>query len=111
MALSNPLLGERRPGFVGTPVPGVEVRITNETGSTVPPGQPGEIEVLGPNVFLEYWRRPETTAAAFRDGVPTIYFSASARTRSGPGLFSCVVAKGSLAPDQVRGDGRVLKWP
>lgn len=68
MALSNPLHGERRPGFVGTPLPGVEVRLVDEEGSPVPPGTPGEVEVRGPNVFLEYWRRPEATAAAFRDG-------------------------------------------
>lgn len=68
MALSNPLHGERRPGFVGAPLPGVEVRLTDDTGQAVGPGQPGEIEVRGPNIFLEYWRRPDATAAAFRDG-------------------------------------------
>lgn len=57
MALSNPIRGERRPGFVGAPLPGVEVRLVE-----------GEIEVRGPNVFLEYWRRPEATAQAFSDG-------------------------------------------
>src|SRR6266542_2137121 len=68
MALANPLHGERRPGFVGTPLPGVEARLVDEAGRPVPPGTPGEIEVRGPGVFLEYWRRPEATAAAFRDG-------------------------------------------
>ncbi|HEX9895016.1 MAG TPA: acyl-CoA synthetase [Gemmatimonadales bacterium] len=68
MALSNPLVGERRPGFVGTPLPGVEVRLVDEQGATVPPGTAGEIEVRGPTVFLEYWRRPEATRDAFRDG-------------------------------------------
>ncbi len=68
MALSNALHGERRPGFVGTPLPGVEVRLADDAGRPVPPGTPGEIEVRGPGVFLEYWRRPEATAAAFRDG-------------------------------------------
>jgi malonyl-CoA/methylmalonyl-CoA synthetase len=68
MALSNPLHGERRAGFVGVPLPGVEVRLTDDAGRIVPPGQPGEIEVRGANVFLEYWRRPEVTAAAFREG-------------------------------------------
>ena len=57
MALSNPLHGERRPGFVGAPLPGVEVRLIE-----------GEIEVRGPGVFLEYWRRPVETQAAFHDG-------------------------------------------
>ena len=68
MALSNPLRGERRPGFVGTPLPGVEVRLVSDSGAPVAPGTPGEIEVRGATVFLEYWRRPEATAAAFRDG-------------------------------------------
>jgi malonyl-CoA/methylmalonyl-CoA synthetase len=57
MALSNPLHGERRPGFVGAPLPGVDVRLAD-----------GEIEVRGPGVFLEYWRRPDETRDAFRDG-------------------------------------------
>src|SRR5678815_3011468 len=54
MALSNPLHGERRPGTVGTPLPGVEVRLVEEDGSIAAPGAPGEIEVRGPGVFLEY---------------------------------------------------------
>jgi malonyl-CoA/methylmalonyl-CoA synthetase len=57
MALSNPLHGERRPGFVGSPLPGVRVRLAD-----------GELEVQGPGVFLEYWRQPEETRAAFHDG-------------------------------------------
>jgi malonyl-CoA/methylmalonyl-CoA synthetase len=68
MALSNPLHGERRPGFVGAPLPGVEVRLVEEDGSAAQPGAPGEIEVRGPGVFLEYWRRPQATAEAFREG-------------------------------------------
>jgi len=65
MALSNPLHGERRPGFVGTPLPGVEVRLTDNSGCDVPEGEPGEILVRGRNVFLEYWNRPEATREAF----------------------------------------------
>jgi len=70
MALSNPLHGERRPGFVGTPLLGVDVHLVDEAGRPVVRGEttPGEIEVRGATVFLEYWRRPEATAAAFRDG-------------------------------------------
>jgi malonyl-CoA/methylmalonyl-CoA synthetase len=68
MALSNPLRGERRPGFVGTPLPGVGVRLTDDSGQPAPPGTPGEIEVRGDNVFLEYWGRPDATREAFRDG-------------------------------------------
>jgi len=68
MALSNPVRGRRRPGSVGTPLPGVEVRLVDEQGGVVGPGTAGEVEVRGPGVFLEYWRRPDATTAAFRDG-------------------------------------------
>jgi malonyl-CoA/methylmalonyl-CoA synthetase len=68
MALSNPLHGERRPGTVGAPLPGVDVRLVDESGREVPEGTAGEIEVRGPGVFSEYWQRPEETRTAFRDG-------------------------------------------
>jgi len=68
MALANPLDGERRPGYVGQPLPGVEVRLTAEGGAPAPAGEPGEIEVRGPGVCLEYWGHPDATRAAFRDG-------------------------------------------
>lgn len=68
MALSNPLRGERVPGHVGTPLPGVEVRLVDEAGNPVPPGTPGEIQVRGPTVFREYWGRPEATKKAFING-------------------------------------------
>ncbi|MEK7727435.1 MAG: acyl-CoA synthetase [candidate division KSB1 bacterium] len=66
MALSNPLHGERRASHVGAPLPNVEVRRVDEHGNVVCGETPGEIQVRGPNVFLEYWRKPEATAAAFR---------------------------------------------
>src|SRR5687768_12689475 len=68
MALSNPLDGDRRAGSVGTPLPGVEMRLVGESGALVADGTPGEIEVRAPGVFLEYWQRPAETRAAFRDG-------------------------------------------
>jgi malonyl-CoA/methylmalonyl-CoA synthetase len=68
MALSNPLRGERRAGFVGAPLPGVEVRLVDETGADLGDSQPGELLIRGPGVFLEYWDRPDATAAAFADG-------------------------------------------
>jgi malonyl-CoA/methylmalonyl-CoA synthetase len=67
MGLSNPLEGERRPGFVGTPLPGVEARLIDEEDEPVPPGTPGQIQIRGPGVFARYWQRPEETAAAFTD--------------------------------------------
>jgi malonyl-CoA/methylmalonyl-CoA synthetase len=56
MLVSNPYEGERRPGTVGFPLPGVEVRLADGTN---------EIEVRGPNVFAGYWRRPDANATAF----------------------------------------------
>jgi malonyl-CoA/methylmalonyl-CoA synthetase len=67
MALSNPLHGERRPGFVGTPLPGVAVRLVDDEAEPVAQGSPGEIQVRGPTVFSEYWRRPTETAEAFTE--------------------------------------------
>jgi malonyl-CoA/methylmalonyl-CoA synthetase len=67
MLTSNPYDGERVPGAVGYPLPGVKLRITDpETGSPLPGGQVGMIEVKGPNVFKGYWRMPEKTATEFR---------------------------------------------
>jgi malonyl-CoA/methylmalonyl-CoA synthetase len=65
MALSNPLVGERRAGFVGAPLPDVDVRLADERDGTVGPGSPGEIQVKGPTVFGGYWGRPEETDRAF----------------------------------------------
>jgi malonyl-CoA/methylmalonyl-CoA synthetase len=68
MALSNPLHGERRPGSVGVPLPAVEARVVDDEAQPVEPGTPGDLEIRGPAVFREYWRRPGATAEAFRDG-------------------------------------------
>ncbi|RVU85618.1 malonyl-CoA synthase [Leucothrix sargassi] len=68
MNTSNPYDGARRPGTVGFPLPGVEVRITNvETEELLPVGAVGAIEVRGPNVFQGYWQMPEKTAEELRD--------------------------------------------
>jgi malonyl-CoA/methylmalonyl-CoA synthetase len=56
MLVSNPCDGERRPGTVGLPLPGVEVRLAEGSG---------EILVRGPNVFAGYWRRPDTAGVTF----------------------------------------------
>ncbi len=68
MGLSNPLHGKRFPGHVGTPLPGIEARLVDDQGSPVAPGTPGEIELRGKLIFSEYWRRPEETRKAFRNG-------------------------------------------
>jgi len=68
MTIGNPYDGERRPGTVGRPLPGVDVRIAAPDGREVPGGETGELLVRGPAVFEGYWRQPEATAAAFVDG-------------------------------------------
>lgn len=67
MNTSNPYEGERVPGSVGLPLPGVDLRIADaESGAWLPQGEIGVIEVRGPNVFKGYWRMPEKTAEEFR---------------------------------------------
>ncbi len=60
----------RRPGSIGVPVPGVEMRIValDDPRRALPTGETGEIAIRGPNVFQGYWNRPEETARAFVDG-------------------------------------------
>jgi len=68
MNTSNPYQGDRIPGSVGKPLPGVELRIADpETGAVLAQGEIGMIEIRGPNVFKGYWRMPEKTKAEFRD--------------------------------------------
>lgn len=66
MITSNPLDGDRIAGTVGMPLPGVDLRICEPGGAPVPPGEPGVIEIRGPNVFKGYWRNPEKTAEDVR---------------------------------------------
>ena len=68
MALSNPLRGKRSVGYVGKPLPGVAVRLVDEQGALVPPGTPGEIQLQGQGVFLEYWQNLPATTQAFQNG-------------------------------------------
>lgn len=62
--ISNPYEGERRPGTVGLPLPGVELRVITR-GQEAGVGEIGEIEVRGPNVFRGYWDNEEGTRQAF----------------------------------------------
>jgi malonyl-CoA/methylmalonyl-CoA synthetase len=69
MAISNPYEGFRKPGHIGFPLPGVEVRLCDEKDAIVSENEPGEIQVKGANVFSGYWSRKEATEKAFtRDG-------------------------------------------
>ena len=68
MNTTNPYDGERRPGTVGFPLPGVSVRVADPDGGGAPPGDDGigVVEVKGGNVFKGYWNMPEKTAEEFR---------------------------------------------
>ena len=59
---------ERKPGSIGTPVEGVEMRVVDGDGASLPVGEVGEIAVRGHNVMKGYWGKPEATAEAIPDG-------------------------------------------
>jgi malonyl-CoA/methylmalonyl-CoA synthetase len=62
MALSQPLRGDRIPGTVGQPLPGVHARLMGDSGALT---SEGELQIQSPTLFAEYWRNPTATAAAF----------------------------------------------
>ena len=64
---TNPV-GRERPGSVGFPVPGIELRILDEEDNELPHGEVGEVCARSPGMMQGYWRSPETTAEAIRDG-------------------------------------------
>jgi long-chain acyl-CoA synthetase len=68
VASSNRPDRERRPGSVGVPIDGVQMRIVDDDGAEVPVGSRGEIVIRGPNVMKGYWGRPDATAETIRDG-------------------------------------------
>ena len=59
---------ERKPGSIGTPIEGVEMKVVDDDGNEVPQGEVGEIVIRGYNVMKGYWHRPEATAETIRDG-------------------------------------------
>ena len=67
---ANPFSGVRKPGHIGLPVPDTDVRIMSidDPDKQMPTGEPGELCIQGPQVMLGYWRRPEETALAIRNG-------------------------------------------
>jgi malonyl-CoA/methylmalonyl-CoA synthetase len=67
MNTSNPLNGERMPGTVGPPLPGVELRVCDDDGKLLARNEIGNLQVKGPNVFIGYWKLPEKTAEDFTD--------------------------------------------
>lgn len=66
MITSNPYDGDRIPGTVGFPLPGVELRVADDQGKVLGTDEIGVIEFRGPNLFKGYWRMPEKTAEEMR---------------------------------------------
>ena len=65
MITSNPLDGARVGGTVGRPLPGIDVRVVDDSGSVCGPDAIGGVQLRGPNVFAGYWRMPEKTREEF----------------------------------------------
>jgi malonyl-CoA/methylmalonyl-CoA synthetase len=90
MNTSNPLDGLRRPGTVGLPLPGVNVRIVDRQDHEVPAGDTGQLLVKGQNVFKGYWRLPDKTAEEFTsDG----YFRTGDLARMDPDGYIAIVGR------------------
>jgi malonyl-CoA/methylmalonyl-CoA synthetase len=94
--------GDRRPGTVGVPLPGVDVRLVDDDGDELDAWDDetvGEIQVRGPNLFLEYLNRPDATADAFRDGW---FATGDVATRAQDGYIRIV---GRRATDLIKSGG------
>jgi malonyl-CoA/methylmalonyl-CoA synthetase len=93
--------GDRRPGTVGPPVAGVELRLVADDGTPIAPGddEVGEIEVRGPNLFLEYLNRPDATVEAFSNGW---FRTGDVATRDPDGYLRIV---GRRATDLIKSGG------
>ena len=90
----NPVGGLSKPGTVGLPIPGVEMRVIGEEGvESLPVGEVGEIAVRGPNVMKGYWNQAEATAEVFRDGW---LLTGDMGTEDEDGFFSIVDRKKDL---------------
>jgi long-chain acyl-CoA synthetase len=68
VASFNPRDRERKPGSIGIPVRGVEMKVVDDDGNDAPQGEIGEIVIRGHNVMKAYWNKPEATAETVRDG-------------------------------------------
>jgi long-chain acyl-CoA synthetase len=68
LVTANPVYGVRKTGSIGISVSGVSVRLVDPNGHDTPEGEVGELIFRGPNATAGYWQKPETTAAAIKDG-------------------------------------------
>lgn len=94
--------GDRRPGTVGPPLPGVDIQLVDDDGAPIPPDDHeavGEVHVRGPNLFLEYLNRPDATTEAMRDGW---FRTGDVATREPDGYLRIV---GRRATDLIKSGG------
>ncbi|WP_375502226.1 long-chain fatty acid--CoA ligase [uncultured Jatrophihabitans sp.] len=84
---------ERKPGTIGFPVPGCEMRLVDDDGAEVEDGDPGEIAIRGENVMKGYWGRPDATAEAIPDGW---FRSGDIATKDDDGYYTIVDRKKDL---------------
>jgi long-chain acyl-CoA synthetase len=89
----NPIGGLQKPGTVGLPVPGVEMKIVSSDGRDCPDGEVGEIAVRGANVMKGYWGQPTSTDEVIREGW---LYTGDLGTRDTDGYFSIVDRKKDL---------------
>lgn len=68
LVAGNPYDLKHYSGSIGLPVPSTDIRLLDDNGQDVPPGEPGELWVKGPQVMLGYWQRPEATDEVLKDG-------------------------------------------
>ena len=113
---ANPLHGERRVGWVGLPVSDTDARIVDveDPSRRIPPGEPGELALRGPQVMRGYWQRPDETALVLQDGW---LLTGDLAVMSADGYFQIVGRKKDMInaggmkvfPDEV--DGVLLSHP
>lgn len=93
MIMSNPYDGERRAGTVGPPLAGVSARLMTDDEEATGDDEVGEVEVRSPQLFAEYWRQPDATAAAFHDGW---FRTGDLAVRSADGYYTLRGRRGDL---------------
>jgi malonyl-CoA/methylmalonyl-CoA synthetase len=94
--------GERRPGYVGEPLPGIELRMVGDDGSDIEESDDetiGEVVVRGPNLFAGYLNQPDATSEAVRDGW---FFTGDLATRAPDGYWRIV---GRRSTDLIKTGG------
>ncbi len=90
---SLPLDGPWPQGSVGTPLAGVELRVSREDGQPAAPGEVGSVWLRGPNLFREYWRKPDATRQALATGW---FETGDLGSRDGAGFLTLVGRKNDL---------------